>query len=64
VVKKHGRAADAYVAARQGHYAMDAKELTRYATPDGTLQRVAELVDCYLGGFLGRLITSAKVCHT
>jgi hypothetical protein len=37
------------VFARQGHYALDARELRAYPPADLTLARIGELVDCSPG---------------
>jgi len=41
------------VFARQGHYALDARELRAYPPADLTLARIGELVDCGPGSLLG-----------
>jgi len=51
-VKKAWGARVTTVFPRQGHYAHDAKEVAKYATPDVTVERIGELVDCDLASVL------------
>ena len=39
---------------RQGHYALDSKEVTTYPAADITVERIGDLVDYDLAGLLGR----------
>jgi hypothetical protein len=38
---------------RQGHYALDAKEVAKYPTPDITLETIGELAKRDLSGLAG-----------
>jgi len=51
-VKKSWGARVTTVFPRQGHYAHDAKELAKYATPDLTVERVGDLADVELSRLL------------
>jgi hypothetical protein len=44
---------------RQGHYALDPKNLGAYGAADLTVERIGDLVDCELPALLG---TSLRSC--